>query len=165
MSVQRSPRRAVHSAYGLTELRRRLRARLDDLVGHLYPEARRSGHEWRIGGAGGGAGENCAIDRREGKAGLWVDHSPAAAHRGGDVIDLIAIKKGATLTEAIEWSARFVNLEPLRGVSPRATAGAENLARLKSNLRRSPRAMDYLRGRGLTDATIDRYHLGIREPY
>jgi hypothetical protein len=45
------------------------------------------------------------------------------------------------------------------------TAGPENLARLKSNLRRHRDALQHLFSLGLTPKTISKFHLGIREPY
>lgn len=44
-------------------------------------------------------------------------------------------------------------------------AGPENLARLESNLRRNESAMQHLLGCGLNAATINKFHLGLREPY
>ena len=44
-------------------------------------------------------------------------------------------------------------------------AGAENLARLESNLRRNKDALQYLYDRGVSHATIKKFRLGIKEPY
>lgn len=44
-------------------------------------------------------------------------------------------------------------------------AGGENLARLKSGLRRSSDAMAALFAEGLSPATIERLHLGLKAPY
>lgn len=58
-----------------------------------------------------------------------------------------------------------------RGTNPLAKernmrfAGPENLARLESNLWRNQEALQYLLGSGLAEATIRKFHLGLREPY
>ena len=44
-------------------------------------------------------------------------------------------------------------------------AGKENLGRQKAALRREQTAMDALRKLGLHGATIDRLHLGLKQPY
>lgn len=47
----------------------------------------------------------------------------------------------------------------------RDTPVRENVARLKSRLRRSIPAMEWLLSLGLGGATVDRLHLGLKEPY
>jgi hypothetical protein len=44
-------------------------------------------------------------------------------------------------------------------------AGVENLARLESNLQRNTEALHYLRSHGISDRTIEKFRLGIKEPY
>jgi hypothetical protein len=44
-----------------------------------------------------------------------------------------------------------------------APAGAENLLRLKSNLRRNRRALQRLLDSGLTIRTVEKFHLGVKE--
>ena len=44
-------------------------------------------------------------------------------------------------------------------------AGTENLSRLKSSLRRNPLAMNSLRELGVAPASIERLHLGLKQPY
>jgi hypothetical protein len=46
-----------------------------------------------------------------------------------------------------------------------AVAGMENLGRLKSALRRSALAMTALRELGLAPASVERLHLGLKQPY
>jgi hypothetical protein len=47
----------------------------------------------------------------------------------------------------------------------RDTEVRENVARLKSRLRRNDEAMRWLLSQGLRGATVDRLHLGLKEPY
>lgn len=50
-------------------------------------------------------------------------------------------------------------------IGPAVAAGGENLARLKSKLRRNAAAMAALFSFGLNGASVDRLHLGLKEPY
>lgn len=160
--------------YDLEELRQLLQVNIDGLVRHLYNgEATLTGHEWRVASALGGKGTSCVISRRGNKAGLWFDHNPEAHYRKGGIIDLISAAKGIDIADAIQWAATWINLRPEKPNSPNAgaqtscvqSAGPENLARLESNLRRHPAALQYLYDRGLTIGTINKFHLGIKEPY
>lgn len=49
--------------------------------------------------------------------------------------------------------------------APAAEAGRENLGRLKSALRRDADAMAALRGLGVAPASVERLHLGLKQPY
>jgi hypothetical protein len=165
VQLERRPR------YDLEELRRRLQVGIDDLVRQLYgTDVTLSGSEWRIASATGGKGTSCVIGRRGTKAGLWFDHNPGAQYLKGGVIDLIAAAKGLATAEAIQWAANWINLQPENerrdaGSPDDKLAGPENLARLENNLRRHKAALQYLFDRGLNEATISKFHLGIKEPY
>lgn len=162
--------------YDLEELRGRLQTNVDQLVRHLYgTDASLSGEEWRVASAEGGKGTSCVICRQGSKAGLWYDHNPGTQHRKGGIIDLISVAKNLTTSEAIHWAAAWINFgpeSPLPHAPPKTTeravyqaAGPENLSRLESNLRRNKAALQYLFDRGLTEDTIRRFHLGLKEPY
>jgi hypothetical protein len=165
--------------YDIEEVRQYLQANIDELIYHLYgSDATLSGKEWRVAEANGGKGTSCVIARRGNKAGLWFDHNPGAPYKKGGIIDLIVIAKNLSFGEAIEWAIDWLNLNAdlsggyaatsainLKRPLDIQTAGPENLARLESNLQRHPAALQYLYNRGLTLSTINKFHLGIKEPY
>lgn len=147
---------------------------------------------WLLGEVAGGPGKSCRFNRAGDHVGRWHDYNPAAVHTDGDLIDAARIQLGLSIGASIAWMAQLVGLEPdrsppvivggrdvqpppeppqhdpeppARPVIEDRHASVQNLRRLRGRLLQEPAALDYLHGRGLTDATIARFHLGLNDPY
>jgi hypothetical protein len=159
------------SLYDVAEVKDRLTRRIDDLVRTLYGgDATSFKDEYRLGSAEGGPGESCVVPRSGSGLGTFFDHNPASRFRKGDLITLIAAARGITPGEAIRWAASYVGMHDDAGGGDdedwsTRPAGADQLARRAAAFWRTPAAIDYFRGRGLTDETLRRFHLGISAPY
>jgi hypothetical protein len=181
--------RNTHARYAtpfdVDDLRTRLSRHIDDLITHLYPEARNQGHEWHLGSILGGEDKSCTIGRDRLSAGVWQDRSSEGLTRSGDVLDMIAVKLDLSPSESLEWAFDFLmwredsaglastqaSIGQLRGAKPSTLlpplkpASIENLNRQKSKLQRCEAVMAYLHGLGLKNNTIEYFHLGLREPF
>ena len=88
---------------------------------------------------------------------------------GGDVFTFVQKIDNITFREAMEHLARKVGVE-IKRTEKAARVYTEKEAILRANnvacdffrsaLRRSPRALDYLERRGLSEATVEKYRLG-----
>lgn len=154
------------------EVKRRLGDRIDDLVLHLFPEAKRSPRDYRIGSLDGEKGTSLSISRRSDSAGLWKDHN-ASGSGEGDILELISNRFRFDFPATLDWARQWLGMEkPSNNHKPKPTkkpgetlANPEYLERRKKLLQKNEEAFAYLVGRGLKRETIDRFNLGLSEPY
>lgn len=73
--------------------------RADSFVRHLFPNGKKVGNEFCIGSLHGEAGESLKIKIAGDKIGVWSDFATGEA---GDLLDLIALKRNLSLSEAIK---------------------------------------------------------------
>jgi len=89
----------------ITEIRRALEGRAQDVAEHLLPRGVLKGRDWCAGSIGGEPGDSLKVCVRGGKVGLWSDF--AAGGEGGDLIDLWQqvrhLSLVRTLDEARAW--------------------------------------------------------------
>src|SRR4051794_23359378 len=97
------------------EISRLLGERVDRLVRDLLPGGRVEGAEWRCGSVAGQGGRSLGVRLYGSKAGVWADF---AAGIGGDPLDLVAAVHGVRIGEAINWSARWLEIENGAAVRP-----------------------------------------------
>ena len=84
--------------------------RIDELVNHLLPNARKQAGCYRVGGIDGSAGSSLSISTKPCGAGLFNDHADPSVH--GNAIGLWAMVKGETYQEAGRNLARFLGVAP-----------------------------------------------------
>lgn len=118
------------------------------------------------------------------QAGFWKKfNSNTASEERGNIFDLIAKRLGLDFRKAVAWAEEFLakdsskNFEGSTQFVPRLVldsnatgeledAGLENLARSKRKLLKNPAAINWLcKVLGLSTAIIERFHLGIAEPF
>lgn len=157
-------------------LKEALLRQLPDVIESLYGKrARWQTNEWRLGNVQGEEGSSLAIEgRNQARLGLWIDH---ATDEHGDIFALI---QGAISTDfkgALTWARDFVGPDyqplpaaplPVKKVAPQTQAGKplepmlpRSLSGASKALQKHPQALQYLHNRGLQQATVKHFHLGL----
>ena len=85
-------------------------ARIDELITHLLPNARRQTGCYRVGGLDGEKGDSLSISTKPNNAGTFIDFQDQSVK--GNAISLWAMVKGQTYQEAGRELARFLNVQP-----------------------------------------------------
>lgn len=80
------------------ELSEFMKGRADDIAEYLFPDGKKSSGEWRVGSIAGEPGQSLAIRITGNKKGIWKDFNSG---EGGDLLDLWAIKKGLSISQAM----------------------------------------------------------------
>ena len=141
-----------------TEIASRLAAKVEGVVRHLLPHGRRQGHEWRVGGVGGEAGESLGVHLTGDKAGVWADF---ASGESGDLIGLWMAAKGLDLRDACKEAMDYLGIREDRIDPPRrsyAKPTRDGVARLSDEHR------SWLEGeRKISPESIAAYRLASRD--
>ncbi len=139
------------------DLSAQLASRVESIVAELLPKGKRAGNYWQAGDAFGSAGSSLYVHLSGQWRGNWRD---AATGERGDLIDLIALQRGASLGEAMAIAAQMIgqeqrrdNFKPVEEQKPRdnvkAASGLWQRARpLTTSYGQHGQA--YLQGRGLS---------------
>ena len=90
------------------DISRMLAARINQVVDDLLPAGHREGHEWRAGSVAGEPGHSLGVQLVGNKAGVWADF---AAGISGDALDLVRHCLGLEMSDAINWSRRWLGLD------------------------------------------------------
>lgn len=166
--------------------------RIEDLVSQLLPNARRHGHEMRVGSLAGEPGQSLSINVGSARPGVWQDFS--SMEDKGDAFDLVAkcLFRGDK-KQAMAWSVSWLGLDDLnperfeqtrRKAKERSAELAKKdrkeAARSRANAHKlwldaSPDILGspvdlYLKGRGIDISLLDyvprsiRFASSIREP-
>jgi putative DNA primase/helicase len=90
---------------------RELLARAEQLVPRWFPNGRREGHEWKVGGIGGEAGRSMSINLH---SGAWADFADDNV-KGGDLLALYAAMHGLSMLEAARQLSDDYRLAPMTG--------------------------------------------------
>ncbi len=93
----------------ITEIKRRLHDRAQEVAEHLLPNGIRQGREWAVGSVQGERGESLKVCVQGAKAGTWCDF--AAGGDGGDLIDLWLAVKGLALPQALDDMRGWLGLQ------------------------------------------------------
>ncbi|VTU34223.1 toprim domain-containing protein [Variovorax sp. RA8] len=131
-----------------SELKPRMAERAADIAKYLLPGGKQRAGEWKIGNTSGEPGDSLSVCIRGHKAGVWSDF---ASGEGGDLLDLWMACRGLGIVDAMKEVKQYLGIRDdfpkppektyRRPVSPGVPAA-------------KGRALEWLRGRGLTDETI-----------
>lgn len=142
--------------------------RIDELVHHLLPGAKRQGGSYRCGDASGERGSSFSISTKANNAGCFIDHSDPSV--SGNAIGLWAITRNLSYQEAGEALAKFLGVSPevrlhlpKKRPKPRIhkddtgrTRTFEIGGRTETLHPLNHRSVAYALGRGITEATLKR---------
>lgn len=130
------------------ELKLRMASQAVEIAQYLLPHGKRKGPEFKAGNTSGEPGDSLSVRLTGAKAGLWKDF---ASGEGGDLLDLWMACRGLDIVEAMKEAKRHLGIRDdfpkppektyRRPVSPGASAA-------------KGRALEWLRGRGLTEETV-----------
>src|SRR5260370_26467856 len=84
----------------ITEIKRALICRAQEVAEHLLPRGGLEGKDWCVGSTAGEPGKSLKVCVRGHKAGDWADF--AATGESGDLIDLWKTVKRKSLAEALD---------------------------------------------------------------
>lgn len=93
-----------------------LARQVEGVVRDLLPHGKRSGHEWRVGGVGGEAGQSLGVHLTGDKAGVWSDFESGES---GDLIGLWMAVKGLDLRDACKEAMDYLGIREDRIDPPR----------------------------------------------
>jgi len=154
--------------------------RAEDVCQHLWPNGKRDGTNWCVGDVHGSAPTNHGSFRvclSGSKAGVCKDFS--TDEKAFDLLDGWAKSRGISVSKAAHEAAAYLGFSvghPPVPASPKPKSTPKKAARLKrfnpehnQRLRKrlwdNAAALEYLRGRGLEDSTIEEFRLGLSTPY
>lgn len=89
------------------EISRQLAQRAEDIVRHLFPQAKKAGHELCVGSMAGEPGQSLKVHLVGDKAGVWCDFAEGSS---GDLLDLWRLRRNITISEAIKEAARYLGI-------------------------------------------------------
>lgn len=130
------------------ELKGRMASQAAEIAQHLLPHGKRKGSEFKAGNTSGEPGDSLSVRVTGAKAGLWSDF---ASGEGGDLLDLWMACRGLDIVEAMREAKKHLGIRddfpkpPERAYRRPASPGAPAA---------KARALEWLRGRGLTEETI-----------
>lgn len=169
----------IQSNVSIPEIARMLASRAATVAKHLYSNGKKERNEWVVGSVDGEEGRSLKICISGAKAGLWADF---AAGIGGDLVELWCLKFGTSKGEGLKEIREFLAISDFvlapsvpvvaakkeaKVVLPPSSIGEAYHRAAKERLLNSAAAIGYLKGikRGLTDATIQHFGLGLSRPY
>jgi twinkle protein len=140
----------------ITEIKRRLTDRAQEVAEHLLPRGIREGDEWCVGSTGGEPGRSLKVRVRGGKAGTWADFG--ATGESGDLIDLWCQVKHLSLIAALDDIRAWLGIE-----APKFEKRERTYRRPEKPRCTAPRSavLEYLTGeRKLSTDAIRAYRVG-----
>lgn len=139
----------------IMQIKNLLNSRIKDVCRHLLPNGSVQGHEFVVGSIRGekptGQG-SCKIHLTGEKTGVWSDF---ADNTGGDVLDLWVQARNISFPEAIAEIKDFLHIkdEPIQ-------IKEKEIKPLNVTFKSPTKVREYLRGRGITDETMDAFRIG-----
>ena len=130
------------------ELALRMASDVPAIASYLLPNGKRQSGEWKCGSTSGAAGQSLSVRLSGAKAGVWKDFSSGES---GDILDLWAACRGLTVSQAMAEAKQYLGIRdsmPEREQKSFKRPGKPQCQAAKSG------ALEWLKGRGLTDQTI-----------
>lgn len=136
------------------EVSQLLADRAADVVAHLLPRGKKAAGEWKVGSVNGEEGQSLSVRVTGTKRGLWKDFQSG---EGGDLLDLWVASRACSMAEALREAKSFLGV---RDEMPQREAKTYRRPQVAGKAPKSA-VMDWLKSRGLTEATIEAF--AIRE--
>lgn len=133
----------------IAEIKRALLLRVEDVVYHLFPNGKRTGGYYEVGGLSGDHGKSLRICLTGAKAGVWSDF---ATEEAGDILDLwVAARGHRSLREARKDMLGYLGVPehqpPLKSKKTYKKASREEIGTI------GPRVSDRLSERKISKGT------------
>ncbi|WP_237760744.1 toprim domain-containing protein [Legionella rubrilucens] len=143
------------------EISQQLAQRAEEIAGYLLPNGKKSGAEWRVGSLHGESGKSLGVRLKGEKAGIWSDFAEGSK---GDLLDLWALTRGLTLSNAIKEASRYLGISlPQKFDGHKISNFSKPKLNNISELTLSSPVMNYLvNERKLTAETLRTYKIGER---
>lgn len=132
------------------EISQRLAAEASSIAAYLLPGGKKAGPEWKAGSVSGEAGGSLSVRLTGVKAGVWKDF---ASGEGGDLLDLWAAVRGGSISEALVEAKQYLGV---KDTMPERPAKAYTVP-AKPRTAMPSSSLDWLAGRGITNATIEAF--------
>lgn len=132
------------------EISQRLAANAASVAQYLLPNGKKAGQEWKAGSTAGEEGGSLSVRLTGAKAGVWKDF---ASEESGDLLDLWAAVRGLTMGEALAEAKAYLGV---KDTMPQRAAKAYTVP-AKPKTAMPSDTLDWLAGRGLTQATVDAF--------
>lgn len=132
------------------EISHRMASDAASIAAYLLPNGKKAGPEWKAGSVNGEEGGSLSVRLTGTKAGVWKDFQ---AGTGGDLLDLWAAVRGQSIGEALAEVKQYLGI---RDSMPERQAKTYTTP-AKPKTTAPAKALDWLAGRGLTDATIQAF--------
>ena len=132
----------------LAELSQRMAGDAATIAAYLLPGGKRKAGEWTAGSVSGDDGKSLSVRLSGPKAGVWKDF---ATGEGGDLIDLWAACRGMSIAEAMREAKQYLGIRDHMPERPKQAFKRPEKPQCQSA---KAGALQWLRGRGLTDETI-----------
>lgn len=140
-----------------SEVSTRLADRAHDVCRLLLPNGKRDGKEWRVGSVNGEAGASMGVCLTGEKAGIWCDF---ASGESGDLLDLWCLTHSCDMRAALTEAKEYLGVrEPEFVKAPERSYTRPERPKCSKPKATSP-VMEYLKGRGLSEATIQAFKIG-----
>lgn len=130
------------------ELSQRMASEAAAIAQYLLPGGKRQAGEWKAGSISGEAGQSLSVRLTGAKAGVWADF---ASGEKGDLLDLWAATRGCSIAEAIREAKDYLGVRDTMPEREKKTF--KRPAKPQCQAAKSG-ALEWLKGRGLTDETI-----------
>ena len=139
------------------ELSQRMSAEAATIAAYLLPGGKRAAGEWKCGSLSGEAGKSLSVRLGGAKAGIWADF---ATGEGGDLLDLWAKARGVSVAAAMAEAKAYLNIRDAMPERERRSYRRPDRPKCAAP---KASALEWLRGRGLSDATIAAFRVGEQE--
>ncbi len=132
------------------EISQRLASEASSIAAYLLPGGKKAGPEWKAGSVSGEEGGSLSVRLTGVKAGVWKDF---ASGESGDLLDLWAAVRGGSISEALAEAKQYLGV---KDAMPERPAKAYSVP-AKPKTAMPSATLEWLAGRGLTNATIEAF--------
>ena len=129
------------------ELSLRMAGEAAAIAQYLLPGGKRQSGEWKAGSVNGDEGKSLSVRLSGAKAGVWADF---ASGESGDLLDLWAAVRGISVSQAMAEAKQYIGVRDTMPERP-----VKSFKRPSKPQCQAPKSavLDWLNGRGLTEAT------------
>lgn len=135
------------------ELSQKLAAESAAIAQYLLPGGKRVSGEWKAGSVNGETGNSLSVRIGGAKAGVWSDFSTGEK---GDLLDLWAACRGLSIGQAMVEAKQYLGV---RDAMPAREERSYKRPQRPQCQTPKGRVREWLKGRGLSDATIEAFNV------